>query len=224
MSVFFLRKKLFIITGYILSFLITATSLICAVIINNAYVYKHERNFYFLVSENPHLQVSGFEIQMENGAGYLVESGDDKYIALSVYLRESDGNKALESASERFDDLKVLSIGSANLYFKNRTEKREATSIINGLNTLLGGIRALNNEITRLEKGATQESSKRVLTDVAKPLGYLGTENEYFQSAGAIAVDTINKSIADIVYLKDLRYLLCQLCMEYTRICSKFSL
>ena len=221
---FFLQKKWRLTIIYALSFIITLSSIVYALLINNAQVYKHEQIFYFLVSKNQRLEASSFEIKAENGAGYLLEKDGKQYIALSVYFNEIDGENALQSAITRFDDLAVVSIISGDLYFITPFQKRTADRTIGGLKSFLGGIRALESEIKRLEKGATQQSSKRILNDVSQTIAYLGEENELFKSASVITTSTVQEIIEDVVYLKDLRYLLWALCMEYTSICSKFSL
>ena len=66
MSVFFLQKKWRLTIIYALSFIITLSSIVYALLINNAQVYKHEQVFYFLVSKNQRLEASSFEIKAEN--------------------------------------------------------------------------------------------------------------------------------------------------------------
>ena len=224
MSVFFLRKKAVLCVVFILSFVVTASSLFYALIIGRAQVYKHNQTFYFLVSQNPHIEASSLTIKAENGAGYLLEKDGNNYVALSVYLSETDAKKALESAKHRFTEITYIPVTSENLYFITRGEKINAQETVNGLKTLLTGIVLLDKEIYRLEKGATQQSTKRVIKDLSKTIVFLGKENELFQVLGKNTTSIVGESLENIVYLKDLRYLLCFLCDEYTRICAKFSL
>ena len=224
MSVFFLRKRWLKIAIYLCSFVITAFSLSYALVLREVEASGTERIFYFLVSENPHLQVSTIEIQLENGAGYLLKDGNKEYTALSVYLRSSESEKALQSANKRFSDLKIIPVESGKLYFSSRLEKKQAPKILGGLNTLFGCMQVIDYEIKRLEEGATQQSVKRVLQEIEGTIVFLGHDNEFFSSVCKSTATALNKSVSDIVYLKDLRYLLCELCSAYKNISEEFSL
>jgi hypothetical protein len=224
MSVFFLRKRWLKIAIYLCSFVITAFSLSYALVLREVEASGTERIFYFLVSENPHLQVSTIEIQLENGAGYLLKDGNKEYTALSVYLRSSESEKALQSASKRFSDLKIIPVESGKLYFSSRLDKKQAPKILGGLNTLFGCMQVIDYEIKRLEEGATQQSVKRVLQEIEGTIVFLGQDNEFFSSVCKSTATALNKSVSDIVYLKDLRYLLCELCSAYKNISEEFSL
>ena len=224
MSVFFLRKRWLKIAIYLCSFVITAFSLSYALVLREVEASGTERIFYFLVSENPHLQVSTIEIQLENGAGYLLKDGNKEYTALSVYLRSSESEKALQSANKRFSDLKIIPVESGKLYFSSRLEKKQAPQILGGLNTLFGCMQVIDYEIKRLEEGATQQSVKRVLQEIEGTIVFLGQDNEFFSSVCKSTAAALNKSVSDIVYLKDLRYLLCEICSAYKNISEEFSL
>ena len=224
MSVFFLRKRWLKIAIYLCSFVITAFSLSYALVLREVEASGTERIFYFLVSENPHLQVSTIEIQLENGAGYLLKDGNKEYTALSVYLRSSESEKALQSANKRFSDLKIIPVESGKLYFSSRLDKKRAPKILGGLNTLFGCMQVIDYEIKRLEEGATQQSVKRVLQEIEGTIVFLGKDNEFFSSVCKSTATALNKSVSDIVYLKDLRYLLCEICSAYKNISEEFSL
>ena len=224
MSVFFLRKRWLKIAIYLCSFVITAFSLSYALVLREVEASGTERIFYFLVSENPHLQVSTIEIQLENGAGYLLKDGNKEYTALSVYLRSSESEKALQSANKRFSDLKIIPVESGKLYFSSRLDKKQAPKILGGLNTLFGCMQVIDYEIKRLEEGATQQSVKRVLQEIEGTIVFLGRDNEFFSSVCKSTATALNKSVSDIVYLKDLRYLLCEICSAYKNISEEFSL
>ena len=86
----------------------------------------------------------------------------------------------------------------------------------------------LNGEIKRLEEGATQESSKRILQSLSRQFAYLSKENsmqqEEYTKLCQNASNRVEGFIQGVVYVKDLRYLLCDLCNGYLKLSKNFAL
>ncbi len=162
--------------------------------------------------------------KLEGGAGYLLTEKDGQYVALSVYLTEGDGlavQAGLEEGSTR-----LLRKGISSLYFKGKDKKKSAL-YRNALRILEGYICVLEECISRLEKGATQESCKRILQILRRQ--FVFAEKEYAEypafslSCGEWAKE-LEKIDEETVYAKDLRYLLCWQAERYLQLCEDFCL
>ena len=86
----------------------------------------------------------------------------------------------------------------------------------------------LSGCIDRLEKGMTQEGCKRLLTPLEKEFLYLSKEyKESYPQFSAfcerVAQDLFLKG-QDTIFVKDLRYLLCEVCVVWEELASEFSI
>lgn len=187
-----------------------------------------DKSFYFLVSTSTHVEASTQTALQNGGAGYSITLGGREYVAFSAYSRESDGAQACAVMTGMGEDTELLSLGLGKLYFKTSKEKRNAAKIVGGLECLYGCIKVLEKEIARLEDGATQQSSKRVLRTLSRQFAFLKTEYErIFPSLAEVcneAESTIQAFCEEVVYASRLRYLHCSLCDSYVELGEEFSL
>ncbi len=187
-----------------------------------------DKEFYYLVDESTHTQAVGSFAQLQGGAGYLLDGNTREYVAYSVYFNKQDGEAAKKALLEYQTQpiLHVISIQS--LVFKTPKEKRRAPIVINAFSCLDGCMQVLNREIARLDNGATQQSSKRILSTLIDQFAYL--EREYKTSYPAFsnicknAQMQLQPCVADIIYVKDLRYILCDLGVAYKQLSEEFAL
>ena len=77
-------------------------------------------------------------------------------------------------------------------------------------------------EIGRLDKGATQQSSRATLQILQKQLVYLSNRYEevfgVFTQVCRDASERIEHVLADTIFAKDLRNIMCQLCDQYIQL------
>ncbi len=225
---FFERSKLWKRLWCVLGVCITFLSLCYANLLYNAQTVGTGREFYFLLSESLTTQATAEFVQLQGGAGYTLIYNNREYVAYSVYLTEEESKLARLSVSDNGENAMCLSLRCNQLYLKNPFDKRSGTQIKGAFESLYGCIKILNGEIKRLEKGATQESSQRVLRILARQLDYLSKENPLQTSEYAQVCEKASMRIVeitnDIVYVKDLRYLLCDICTDYLKLSKNFSL
>lgn len=228
MSAFFLRKKIFRSLGKIFTFLFIANVLFYAWFLSGAQCVESSKNFYFLVFESTHVEVSTYQTQALGGAGFLLKNENCDYIALSVYLKGEEGDFVQNANSQKTPNCKIVEINSGNLYFKRISEKKNAKKYVGAFDSFYGLIQALNEEIYRLDKGATQESSKRILTVLKRQFAYLNEAyKETFPAFSSVcenAFKNLSEIVGGIVYTKDLRYLMCSFCASYVDLSAMFSL
>lgn len=212
----------------VLSVSFTISAFFYAKTIESAWKMGTGKNFYFLVSEGRSLQVSTQTIGLQGGAGYSLFYEDGAYAAYSVYFTEAESNTAQSSVENTGENAKIVVVTSGPLYLKTQKQKRKALAISGAFESLYGCIQVLNFEIARLEKGATQESSKRILQTLSRQFSFLG--NKYAEMVAGYkrvcknAQELLSESISNIVYAKDLRYLLCELSVAYANLSKNFSL
>lgn len=186
------------------------------------------KSVYFLVSDNTHIEAAAQDVRLDGGAGYLLEYGDCEYVALAVYLDGEDGRAVQAATSQNGQATALLQINVDKLYFKSCKEKKNASFYQSALECLYGCMQVLGLEIDRLDNGATQQSSARTLGILLKQFRYLaGTYQESFPACAKVytnAGESLDVVLKDTVYVKDLRYLLCDLSVGYLRLASAFSL
>ena len=227
-AVLFWKKRIYlIVTG------IVSTVFVCAFVLYAYFFIGIEtvalnKSFYFLVSENTHVEASTHIIEQNGGAGYLLEQADREYVVFSVYLKESDGQSVLAKVGALEKNVSIIERKVEKLYFKTRQEKEKAEQITGVFRSLYGCIEVLNNEIDRLSNGATQESSERIVNVLCKQLNYIALETEkIFPEMSALCKNTAEKLFAlteGIIYVKDLRYLQCEMCYKYVKLGETFAL
>ncbi len=208
---------------------LTAVSAVLGVYLYTRYLRKAtvaavSQNYYFLVSESTHVEASAQAIRLDGGAGYCLERDDRAYVSVCAYLTEVEAKSVQANLDE---DTRVLSLGVENLYFKSREEKRNAAKITGAFTTLSDVIEVLAKETKRLDEGGTQESSKRILEILRRQLVYLSKEYEWiFPSYANVckrAAERLSQWIEGTVFVKDLRYLQCELCDSYMQLAENFS-
>ncbi len=191
-------------------------------------VYNVSKSFYFLVVDEVHIQASTAEIQYDGGAGFLLDYDDKEYLALSVYMKNSEAEQAKLAIVNKYTGAKIIQLNSGNLHMKNRTQKNQANKIIGALESTYGNMQVLNGEIARLANGATQSSSKRILLHIADNLHYLEQENrDIFPALSTVCAQTLQnleEYTKDIVYAKNLRFLLCEWSVAYMQLSEEYSL
>ena len=99
---------------------------------------------------------------------------------------------------------------------------------IGALRSLYGCMTVLEGCVARLEKGTTQESCKRLLMPLQRQFNFLSEKYASgYPSFSQLCKQTAHK-LADLgtqtLYVKDLRYLLCELADNYTQLSAVFSL
>ncbi len=225
MSASFFKKKWFILLGGF-----TAVATVFGVYTYTRYLHRAtveavSQNYYFLVSESTHVEASAQEIQLNGGAGYLLEGNERDYVSICAYLSEEEAKTVQEGLEE---DTRVVVVGVDKLYFRSRKDKQNAKKIVGAFQTMLGIIEVLAQETKRLDEGATQESSKRILETLKGQLLYLSKEYEkIFPSYANVckrAAERLHELISGTVFVKDLRHLQCELCDSYVGLAEEFSI
>ncbi len=183
-----------------------------------------QKSFYFLVSTDSKVEVGAEFAKLDGGAGYLLQEKGETYVALAVYLSEEDAQTVQENLKDY--PTKLLRKGINTLYFKG-TQKKNSVLYVNALRTLEGYISVLSECISRLEKGTTQESCKRILALLQRQLAY--AQGEYaaypaFSKACSAWASALTEMGESTVYASELRYLLCEQAETYLRLCEEFRL
>ena len=185
-------------------------------------------NFYFLVSEDTHVEAGAEFVKLGGGAGYLLEYENREYAVLSVYLKQSDGEAVQASLFAQGESTEMITIHVDSLCFKTTSDKKDSNMYVGALRSLYGCMTVLEGCVARLEKGMTQEQCKRLLFPLQRQFGFLSKsyEKEY-PSFSRLCKQTARK-LADLgtqtLYVKDLRYMLCELADNYTQLSAVFSL
>ena len=194
-----------------------------AVVQANVEEVSLKKAFYFLVSENEHVEADSLEIRLDGGAGYVFR----ELAVWSVYLQEEESIKAQALATENGQKTNILKVCIENLYLKTPKEKRKGDIYKNALECLYDCIDVLAKEINRLDKGGTQNSSVSILKILLKQLEYLSFsyEDSFLEYAnvckqGAKGLEGI---VSGIIYTKDLRYLLCEIVEGFIKTANQFS-
>lgn len=212
----------------VLSVSFTLSTLFYAKTLESAQVVGAERNFYFVVSDSRSVEVGAQIIELQGGAGYSLIYKDGEYAAYSVYFSENESLAAQSSVAQTGESAEIVVVKSAPLYLKTSKQKENAALIGGAFESLYGCMQVLQGEITRLERGATQESSKRILQTLARQFSFLGktyakTVSGYKETCEN-AEKRLLEAISDVVYAKDLRHLLCELSVAYAHLSKNFSL
>lgn len=224
----FLFKRVVFIFWSAFSFIFTIFSCFYAVYLQQAMVVQNSRNFYFLVTTSTHIEVSAQTSRWLGGAGYVMHTGDKDYVAYAVYTKQTDGENATRSLMEKVEDVKLVCFSASPLYLKKSEDKRKVSIYKGAFGCLFSHIDALNREIKRLHDGATQQSVKRFLQIQLKQFSYMQKQYQdtfsAFSSVCEKACQMIEEICKEIIYLKDVRYLLCFLSQSYINLSEKFRL
>ncbi|MBQ8657865.1 MAG: hypothetical protein IJ506_01915 [Clostridia bacterium] len=214
------------ITFFCVFFIFAVVGYCC--FLNSRAVIALDKDFYFLTIETQTVEASAIEIKRDGGAGFLLKSGKSAEVALSVYFSENEGNKIADLNKEKYEDLKVTHLNCGKLYLKRSVSNDEAKKLADAFDNLYGHILLLNEAILRLDNGQTQEASKRILKEISDNFGYL--KNAYagkyktLASLYAKGEEALEAQIENIVFAKDLRYLLCELSKGYIDFAGEYSL
>lgn len=197
-----------------------------AVYLSSATVVNTSKNFYFLVSSSAHIEVSAHQATQMGGAGYLFEQNGRESVALSVYCTKIEA--VTVHANLKDGQTEILFLQSPKLYLKTRKQKQKKQVYKNAFCILSDCINFLDTEIDRLEKGATQQSSKRILAVLKDEFSFLQKEYQKdfapFATVCKNAEENLACALAGVVYLEDLRYLLCDLSVSYIRLSEEFQI
>ncbi len=225
---FFRKKRYLRPLFYAVALLFTVATLLYAYALTGVKTVDVYKYFHFLVSASTHIEASTHQVSLDGGAGYALRRAEREYVAYHVYMQSTDGERALKAVSLQGEEVELVSVGVEKLYLKTREEKRNAQTLLDGMELLYAYIRILSDEIARLDGGATQESSKRVLNELSNQLSY--AEKAYAERFSGLSsvcsalAQGLNERTEGIVYTQDLRYLLCESCVAYVGLGEEYAL
>ena len=221
-------KKIGIVLIVILTVGFAYSAVAYSNVLTNAHTVALNKDFYYLVDTSTHTQAVSTFAQLQGGAGYLLEADSREYVAYNVYFSEQDGTAAKQALEAYQTQPSLYTVSVADLVFKTKEEKKQAPIIVSAFSCLDGCMQVLNREITRLDNGATQQSSKRILQTLIKQFMHLSKEYQTsfpeYAAVCANATSQLQACTNDIVYVKDLRYLLCDLGVSYVQLSKDFTL
>lgn len=227
MSADFFQKRIARFAVGVLAVIFIAVCTLYAGFLSQTKRVKISTCFYYLVSEDTHLEAGAEFIKWQGGAGYLLRFQEREYVVLSVYLTEEDGYAVQTSLLQKGKSVRVLRLGREMLYFKTAKEKKNAGIYVGALQTMYGCAQVLSDCISRLEKGMTQEGCKRVLSPLERQFFFLSERyKEEYPSFSHFCEKTAEELFLtqqNIIYVKDLRYLLCEICVGWEDLASEFS-
>lgn len=179
--------------------------------------------FSFVAKQCDNVEVGSFETTQMGGAGSVIVLDGETFVAVGVY---NSINSAQSVANALGEEYVVRTITPNDLYFTGHTQKKNASAYISAFQSLDGCMQVLNQEIKRLEMGATQKSSQFIINNIRKQFAYLGERYcDIFPSFSAVCLqsaDELERMANDIIYVQKLRRLLCDLSVEYCQLCTEF--
>ena len=216
----FLYKKLLAYALVVVTLLLTALGLLYRFYPQTVDV---SIKFHFLVSEEKSVEAGAEFIKLEGGAGYLLRHGGKDYAVLSVYLREKDGLAVQEVLSSQSRQTRLLSVCVTKLCFRGKNERNKKGIYVGALQSLYSCLVVLEDSVARLEKGLTQEKAKGILTELKNQLSFMSEiYADGYAAFSSLCLD-LAKKLEDkkekILYVSDLRYLLCETvegCLDLT--------
>ncbi len=226
MSTIILCKKRLINGGISLLFFLVVAILFYAQSLANAQRVEVDKSFYFLATKDERVEVGAEFAKLDGGAGYLWENGGKNYVVLSVYRTQSDGEQIRATLAENGKETELIAKEVGSLYFKGGTKKKSAL-YLNALRTFDSYISLLEECISRLERGSSQESCKRLLSILKRQFAY--SEKSYkdygeYARVCKYSKETLSTLCKDTLFAKDLRHLLCWQAEKYLELASAFSL
>lgn len=191
-------------------------------------VCSFQASFYYLVTDDLRVEAGAEFVRLEGGAGYLFEQNGREYVALNVYTNKDAGAKVCENLREQGRETQLKEIGVEKLYFLEKEDKRKADIYVLALKCLQGDISLLEGCGILLEKGETQERCKELLKTLCRQISFQAANyrNGYkaFAKLCDEIVDKIESLLKDVLYTKDVRYLLCETVDAYIDLASKFKI
>ncbi len=227
-AVLFWKKRIYLIVSGGLSTLFVCCALLYAYLLVGIQTITLNKRFYYLVSDSTHIEASTEIIGQNGGAGYLLTKGKKLYVAMAVYLTEEAAQKVYIKVAATEKNVQTLTLFADKLYLKTYLQKSKKEQIEGAFTSLYGCIEVLNGEIERLAKGATQESSQKILTLLKKQLEYLSKINEKilpsYSKLCEKGAQSLFAMLQDTIYVKDLRYLQCNLCHSFVDMAGEYAL
>ena len=228
MSTFFLRKNIICWIASVISTVFVCGVFIYTFILSQTKIVDVNVWFYFLVSEDTRVEAGAEFIKLDGGAGYLLRNNGKDYVVLSVYLEENDGEMVREALAKQGKATRVLSVGIQRLYLKLSKDKKKANIYARAFHCLQSYMKVLTEAVSNLEKGGTQEACKRMIQPLIRQLLFLSEQYQELYPAFAKlcsgAADSLTQISNETVYVKDLRYLLCEWAEKTVILAAKFSL
>ncbi len=225
MSAVFFRKRIIKFTACVL--LVCTLALACIGVCRKRVEIPTGKDFYFLVDTSSHVEASTHGVQYVGGAGYLLERNGGACVAYSVYVTEENALRAQEALLQNAKSVETVKASSGNMKIKRR-DKDKAKALQGAMESLYGNICVLEAEIARLENGATQQSSARILATLERNFEYLATQyGEIYHAYAKRCLESakILKEVQKgIIYAKDLRYLQCELCVAHGELTANYPL
>ena len=226
MATFFLRKKFFYPFFTVIFTSIVLTSVSYSALLLNRTRISIATSFYFLVTKKQHIEASAEFIKLQGGAGYLLREKDVDYIVFSVYLNEEDAASVCANLMHFDEDVKLFPVQINALYFNTKTPA-QIDLYCNALNMLKEYMSIIEKCILLLMEGETQENVKNILFSTQKHLEFLSHSFNTTYEEFAVACNHTAQLIADcinkVVFVADLRYILCSMAGEYIALCKLFS-
>lgn len=227
MSTGFFYKKITALLAGALGLMVTLTTLVYAFYLSNAQMGGYCGKVYFLVSEDANVQAGAHFAQWEGGAGYLFTYNGTDYVAISAYFEESDGVSVQASLLADGKETRLLTLGGNRLYFKTCAQKKNANVYVGALQAFYGCLQVFGRGVALLEQ-STQERAKEYYSSLEKQFLYLGKKYEAgypdFAKICKEGAHALHEMSSQTLYVKDLRYLLCELSEKYASLAANFSL
>ncbi len=225
---FYLKKRILAIFTVAFCGLIIAASCVYAGLLFNRQEVLVQKSFYFLIAETEHVQVGTEIAQLDGGAGYPLLVGNHYKVAYAVYFNKEQGQKAKTQLCQKGTNAQLNTCFVQSLVFTGKREQACMATVCSAMDNLYACIDILQQEIERLNRGATQQSSKSILNILQKQLNSFAKAYQSVYSAFARickeSAELIANSLSGVVYNKDLRYLLCFLCDSYVRLSQDFAI
>lgn len=225
MSAVFFRKRIVkIVVGVLL---VCILALACIGLRRTTVEVQTGKKFYFLVDTSTHVEASTHGVQYVGGAGYLLKKDGGACVAYSVYVKEENALRAKEGLLNNAKSVETLETPVGNMKIR-RKDRDKAKALKGAMESLYGNICLIEGEIARLENGATQQSSARILKVLERNFAYLATNYADVYNAYAKrcleSAKILKEMQKGIIYAKDLRYLQCELCVAYGELTANYPL
>lgn len=186
-----------------------------------------EVEFHFLVSEEKSVEAGAEMMKLEGGAGYILRYNNKDYAVLSVYLSQEDAQSVQEVLSLQNRRADLICLSTKTLCFRGKTLRKKVDLYMGALRTFYSCLIVLEENITRLEKGLTQEKSKGSLTGLKRQLYYMSEvyADAYpdFSSLCGKMERQLQIECGGVVYASRLRYILCEAVDGYLDLTEKFA-
>lgn len=223
---FFRKKGIFF--ALCSAVVLTVSCLFYALSFKKLHAVDVDANFYFLVSAEESASVGVEHTKLDGGAGYLLQADGKEYAVWSVYFDEEIGMDVQKRLKKTGKETRLLHIGTDAVCFRTLREKKAEKPTVELLHIVKGCMQVLNQTISRLEKGMTQEKAKAILTILCKQLSF--SAREYALSVDGLAnvckesAQRLDRIVEGTVYTDTLAYELCFLADGYLSSCNRFTL